>query len=338
MRYLGLAGLAVLLALPLTANAAEPVTIGNLVRAESDTMFRATLATYKIRLGEIRHDRKLTSASEPQPVIRANQDTLYSVVVLDLSKPATITLPEVGDRFQSMLVISQDHYSFVESSPGTYELTEDEVGTRFAVVLFRTFVDVGNPDDLAAAHAAQDGIALSGGGDGPFEAPDWNLESLKEARKAVSDLASAVGFDASRAFGRKNEVDPIDHMVGAMAGWAGQPATTASAVIGSVDNNDGKIPYAVTVKDVPVDAFWSVTVYNAEGYLEPNNLGRNSYNNFSAKPNEDGSYTIHFGGCDDGRANCIPITPDWNYTVRLYKPREEILNGSWVFPKPEPVK
>lgn len=86
MRYLGLAGLAVLLALPLTANAAEPVTIGNLVRAESDTMFRATLATYKIRLGEIRHDRKLTSASEPQPVIRANQDTLYSVVVLDLSK------------------------------------------------------------------------------------------------------------------------------------------------------------------------------------------------------------------------------------------------------------
>jgi hypothetical protein len=35
----------------------------------------------------------------------------------------------------------------------------------------------------------------------------------------------------------------------------------------------------------------------------------NSYNNFSAQANEDGSYTIHFGGCDGGRINCIPITP-----------------------------
>jgi hypothetical protein len=335
MRYLVFLAM---LALPISAHASERVTIKNLVRAESDTMFRANLAAYKIGVGKLVHERKLVSAAEPQPIIRANQDTLYSAVVLDLSKPATITLPKSDGRFQSMLVISQDHYSFVESSPGTYELTEKEVGTRFAFVLFRTFVDAGNPDDLAKAHAAQDGIALNGGGEGPFEAPDWDLESLAEARKAVSDLASAVGFNAAKAFGRKDEVDPIDHMVGAMAGWAGQPSTTASAIIESVDDNDGKTPYAVTVKDVPVDAFWSVTVYNAEGYLEPNDLKRNSYNNFSAKPDDDGSFTINFGGCDDGRMNCIPITPDWNYAVRLYKPRAEILDGSWVFPKPEMVK
>ena len=221
----------------------------------------------------------------------------------------------------------------MESSPETYELTEEEVGTRFAFVLFRTFVNVADPDDLAAAHAAQDGITLSGGGDGPFEAPEWDLETLAEARKAVNDLASAVGFDASHAFGRKEEVDPIDHMVGAIAGWAGQPASTATAIIDSVASNDGKIPYKVTVKDVPVDAFWSITVYNADGYLAPNDLGRNSYNNTSATPNDDGSYTLHFGSCDDGRVNCIPITPGWNYTIRLYKPRPEILDGTWVFPE-----
>lgn len=317
---------------------AEDVTINTLVRAESDTMFRANLATHDVGLGEIVHEREPVSAENPQPIIRANQDTLYSAVVLDLSTPATITLPETDGRFQSMLVISQDHYSFVESTPGTYELSEADVGTRFAFVLFRTFVDAGNPDDLAVAHAAQDGIALSGGGAGPFEAPDWDLESLAEARKAVSELASAVGFDAARAFGRKDEVDPIDHMVGAMAGWAGQPASTASAIIDSVEMNDGATPYAVTVKDVPVDAFWSITVYNADGYLEPNDLKRNSYNNTSAAPNADGSYTIHFGGCDDGRVNCIPVTPGWNYTVRLYEPREEILDGSWAFPAVEPIE
>jgi hypothetical protein len=64
----------------------------------------------------------------------------------------------------------------------------------------------------------------------------------------------------------------------------------------SVEKNDGKTPHAVTVKDVPVDAFWSITVYNADGYLEKNEIGRNSLNNSSATPNEDGSYTIHFGG------------------------------------------
>ncbi|MBL4556541.1 MAG: DUF1214 domain-containing protein [Rhodobacteraceae bacterium] len=68
-----------------------------------------------------------------------------------------------------------------------------------------------------------------------------------------------------------------------------------------------------------------------------NDLGRNSYNNTSARPNADGSYTIHFGGCEDGRINCIPVTPGWNYTIRLYQPRAEILDGSWTFPAFEPA-
>mgnify|MGYP001048629747 CR=1 FL=1 len=328
--------LAIALLVPAIA-CAEEVTIGNLVRAESDTMFRATMAGYGIGVGELVHERETVSAREPQTIIRANQDTLYSAVVVDLAKPVMITLPEAGGRFQSMLVISQDHYNFVEASPDTYKLTEEAVGTRFAFVLFRTFVDAADPADLATAHAAQDGIVVTGGGEGPFEAPDWDVEALGAARKAVSDLAGAVGFNAAHAFGRKDEVDPIDHLVGAMAGWAGQPETTASVVIDSVETNDGKTPYSVTVKDVPVDAFWSITVYNADGYLEPNDLDRNSYNNVSATPNPGGSYTIHFGACEDGRVNCIPITPGWNYTIRLYEPREEILGGSWRFPEFEPV-
>jgi hypothetical protein len=50
------------------------------------------------------------------------------------------------------------------------------------------------------------------------------------------------------------------------------------------------------------------------------------------------SYTIHFGGCDDGRMNCIPITPAWNYAIRIYEPREEILDNNWIFSSIEPVK
>ena len=114
-------------------------------------------------------------------------------------------------------------------------------------------------------------------------------------------------------------------------------AKAAYYEMGSVDENDGKRAYAVTVKDVPVDAFWSITVYNADGYLEKNEIGRNSLNNSSATPNEDGSFTIHFGG-DPKSVNYLPITEGWNYAIRMYQPRKEILDGSWTFPKIEPVK
>jgi len=316
---------------------AEGITIQNLVRAESDTMFRLTMKERNIGIGEVFHEREVTSADKPQTVIRPNQDTLYSGAIVDLSTPVTVTLPEGDGRFQSVLVISQDHYNFAYARPGAYKLTEEEVGTRFAMLLFRTFVDAGDPDDAARAHAVQDGIVIDGGGKGPFEAPDWDLEALAKARKAVNDLAAVVGLESSTSFGRKGEIDPLGHLIG-IAGWAGQPATMAEGIVDSVELNDGNTPYVVTVRDVPVDAFWSITVYDADGFLAPNDLNRNSYNNTSARPNTDGSYTIHFGGCDDGRVNCIPITPGWNYTVRLYQPRKEILDGSWHFPKPSPVK
>ena len=315
---------------------AEPVTVENFVRAETDHMIRTNMAMSGADFGKLSHLREPTTPDN-QPVIRMNQDTLYTATVLDLSKPAKITLPEVGGRYMSMHVVNQDHYMFVESEPGTYELTEDNVGTRFAAVTIRTFVDVTDPEDIAEAHAAQDAIGLSGGGAGPFEAPEWNTDDLAIARKALNDFA-VLGFKTAYAFGRKDEVRPVDHLIGAAAGWGGLPQTAATYVLASVAENDGKTPYAVTVIDVPVDAFWSITVYNADGYLEANDLGINSYNNFSADANDDGSFTIHFGGCEDGRANCIPVSPGWNYAARMYEPRQEILDGSWEFPKPKPVE
>jgi hypothetical protein len=88
---------------------------------------------------------------------------------------------------------------------------------------------------------------------------------------------------------------------------------------------------------VPVDAFWSVTLYDDEGYMPVNKYNAYSFNNVTAEKDEDGSITIHFGG-DPEQPNFLPIVPGWNYIVRLYRPREEILNGTWVFPNPEPVE
>jgi len=92
-------------------------------------------------------------------------------------------------------------------------------------------------------------------------------------------------------------------------------------------------------RDVPVEGngFWSVTVYNKERFMEPNEYDTYSFNSVTAEKNADGSVTIHMGG-DPKAKNFIPIVPGWVYIVRLYRPGKSILDGSWKFPEPRKAK
>ena len=139
-------------------------------------------------------------------------------------------------------------------------------------------------------------------------------------------------------FGPKGEVDPVRQLIGAASAWGGNPEKDALYLNVTPAQNDGKTVYRLDVKDVPVDGFWSISVYNAKGYFEPNALNAYTLNNITAKKGADGSIAIQFGGCDGKLANCLPITPGWNYLVRLYRPRPEILDGTWTFPEPRAVK
>ena len=96
--------------------------------------------------------------------------------------------------------------------------------------------------------------------------------------------------------------------------------------------NDGTTVHKLTVGTVPVDGFWSISLYDAKGYFEPNTYDAYTVNNLTAQKDANGLVTIQFGGCDGKIPNCLPIMQGWNYTVRLYRPRTEILNGKWKFP------
>jgi len=311
----------------------QDVNVTNFVRAESDVAIKKIYSL--AGLNTWFHNRTPTPIDQ-QNVIRMNRDTLYSAAVLDLSEPATVIMPETNGRYQSLHVISQDHYSFAKIKPGRYELTQETVGSRYVYLIVRTFFDANNPDDLKTTNALQNAIQIEGGGSGPLDIPDWNIEQMMQARDALNTLAK-LGASNLGAFGSKEEVNPISHLIFAAAGWGGLPNKHTIAELGSVEKNDGT-PHMLTVpKDVPVRAFWSVIVYDANGFIPENDLGIYSYNNVSAKPNADGSVTIHFGG-DPNQINYLPIAEGWNYAIRLYEPGQEILDGSWTFPKIVPVK
>jgi hypothetical protein len=315
---------------------AVPVTADNFARAESDLYFSGLLKDSG-GIGKFLHRRE-PARLDNQTVIRLNRDTLYSSALFDLDAgPVTITLPDAGKRFMSLQIINEDHYvPQVNYGAGSYTLTKAQVGTRYVAAAIRTLVDPGNPKDIEQVHTLQDAIKVSQNDVGRFEATNWDQPSQKKVRDALLVLASTIP-DFSKAFGTKAEVDPIRHLIGTAAGWGGNPDKDATYLNITPAKNDGKTVYRLNVRDVPVDGFWSVSVYDAQGYYQKNPFDAYALNNITARKEADGAVAIQFGGCDGRIPNCLPVMKGWNYTVRLYRPRPEILNGTWKFPEPRPV-
>ena len=124
----------------------EPVlvTVDNFVRAESDRML-AGMAKMG-GFGRFDHTREPLPLDK-QVAARGNRDTLYSIAVFDLAAgPVTITLPDAGQRFMSMIVIDEDHYVHaVVYGTGSYTCDQATIGTRYVLTGLRTLADPGQP-------------------------------------------------------------------------------------------------------------------------------------------------------------------------------------------------
>jgi len=266
------------------------VSVDNFTRAETDTYFARF--GREGGFGKLKHDRELANIAN-QTVIRMNRDTLYSFGVFDLdAAPVAITLPETAKRFLSVLVINQDHYAVdVFYAPGKRTLTKEIVGTRYVCIAIRTFVDPNDPEDLAAVHNLQDTIRVEQAMTGTLELPNWDQSSLGRIRRLLLDLVEANGgLDSARMFGRRDQVDPIQHLLGTAAGWGGNPREAALYTSTTPERNDGVTPYEITLKDVPVNGFWSVSVYDKDGFF---------------KKNEANAYTVN----RDSQAQCRRFGP-----------------------------
>lgn len=308
------------------------VNADNFVRAETAAQFDRTLEMTG-GVNQFAHLREPTPLDK-QNVIRMNRDTLYSAAIVDISKGATLTVPDAGERYLSVMAVNEDHYiNKVIDKPGEYKLKVEEFGTPYVNLAVRTLVNASDPADVKEANALQDQLKIEAVSANPYTHPAYDEASYKVTYEALLVLGKGMK-DARATFGRKEDVGPVRHLLGTAWGWGGLPEEEAYYL-----NVEPGLPvgaYQLTVSDVPVDAFWSVSVYNKDGYFEANEQNAYSVNNLTATPNEDGSVTIHFGG-DSKSVNHLPITEGWNYTVRFYKPRRDILAGKWRFPDAMPV-
>jgi hypothetical protein len=85
----------------------------------------------------------------------------------------------------------------------------------------------------------------------------------------------------------------------------------------------------------PVGAFWSVTVYDADGFPVANPLNRYALGDRDPlKYNSDGSLDLYFQHKSPGKdkeANWLPAPEgEFNLTMRLYAPKAEALDGRWL--------
>lgn len=275
-----------------------PVTIDTFIRAETDHYLAANVKDIGA-LGEFKHARQPV-AIDKQTVIRMNRDTLYSFAVFDLAAgPVTLTLPDAGKRYMSMMVVDQDHYlPIMAYGTKPVTLTQKSIGTRYAFVAVRTLVDPNDAKDLDEVHRLQDAIKVSQKNTGKLDLPNWNEGDLTEIRNGLLTLAKhQTSYHGS--FGARGKIDPIQHLIGTASGWGGIPEKDAMYPSFTPEKND----------------------YNAY-----------SLNNLTATKNADGSVTAQFGGCDGKVPNCLPIVDGWNYTVRLYRPEQAVVSGEWKFP------
>jgi hypothetical protein len=309
------------------------VTPETYIRAETDRTFRnvAGLAGGVNRHYHIRNPTPL----DKQTVIRMNLDTLYSGVVVDTAKGATITLPKVqAGRFISAQVIDNEHYCpAVFYEPGPHPIRSD---TKYVLVAVR--IQVFDPKDLAEValvNALQDQLVLETGSADPMPPSKWEPESLK-ALTARYEKDSKAFKNWAGMMGARGKVDETTRHIAAAAAWGLNPDEDATYLMYSGEHDPGK-GYTATYRVPENGAFWSITVYGDDGYMKSENAILNSSN---VKLNADGSFTAFFGSkelCGDV-PNRLDVTPGWNFLLRVYRPGRSVLDGSYVLPEAKPVK
>lgn len=288
-----------------------------------------------VGVNEFLHKRQLTP-TDAQPVVRMNRDTYYSMAVVDVSKGATVTMPEIPEgKYISVQPITEDHHiQPMYNGGGTFNLSTHTGKHLYLVIrLDATFTE-------QEAAMYQDQMKINANSAELFISESVNQTSFKKVEDELKAKMPMINErDGSAALtgmftGFNDESTTLftqeKYEVGAAIGWGG------AQMIDNIYEVSGNYPidtcYQATFEDPKNKAFWSITVYNKAGFMF-NDVANVSSN--TATANEDGTYTVSFG-CGADAPNNIETANDsgvFNLGIRHYQPSDKVrIDGYRILP------
>ena len=277
-------------------------------------------------------------------VVTPNNDTIYSIAVVDARKGFSVILPKVGDRFISLQV--QDLYhTCVDYSwtAGTHTYNPDQLDTDYVFIAVRVGTTATDEDIEYIKKELQPKMIIKSNSNIPFKT-NIKKEDIAELRKALlvgwsnlENMYNTVAFDI-------RDVNDWERWTYTVAGsWGLSPESTAMYVPWAPKNTKGDQCYQTTFPKVPAKAFASLTLYNNKNYLMSDSYNLVSTIRPNFKSNKDGSFTIVFGGMDckkiaDKRGFNFAYTPEngWKAQLRAYRPNVEAMKH-YVLPELKPI-
>ncbi len=306
---------------------AVAVTLDNYKVAESDLAF--SKITSSVGMNRFLHRPVDAFDLRNQTVVRMNRDTIYSGAVVNASEGATVTLPESDGRYVSMMIVQNDHYiDQVFTTPGEHVIEAD---TEFVMVVLRIRANANDPEDADKIRALQQAARISAKATDPHVMPNYDMEQLEALRKQLA--AEAAGLDSYNSMqGARGTVDERMHVLGTAVGWGLLPDANARYLWYGQQDGQGCFQATYSVPPFDEPGFFSITMYDADGWLFSDRAVLNEYN---LEFNDDGTFDVNFGECGDNAKNNLPIVDGWNFVLRVYEPRLEELDD---YTLPTPMK
>ena len=305
----------------------KPVNIMTAVQAESELMFNNAIE----RTGGVnRFDHgRLPATHETQKIVRSQSDMLYSHGVFDASKGLTVTMPDQMTGYHSLHLFDQNHVQVAVVYAGeTKEISPEQISTtdKHVYTMMRTSADRG----IEIANKAQDMVKVKANSDKPFIGEGYDEGQLKQAKRILAGAVPAGLVKARTAYVDEivpdsimlkdaSDIEKYHYILSSLLGWGLMP--NQHAYYPQLGVKDAACT-AVNFPEPPVDkrGYWSFTAYGMDGYLHSANTVISKY---EAKPNADGSYTVHVGNneqCKKALNNVDMPKGGASITLRLYRP------------------
>lgn len=279
----------------------------------------------------------LVPAGDKAPVVRMNQDSLYSAAIIraDENGMVHVGIDKGVKVYTSVHVLDENSASpayFVGAGKHSVK-----IDTEYAFIVFRAGVE--DKMDLSNALAAQPlfHVDYSATAGHDYVAPNFDVAQRNNLTKKLKADFLKKGKDFVYVSGKKHDVDPVRIAQSNAQGWGGMPVELGvSNIYRNTKQFEGNVCQTVTFEEPDNKYFTSVTLYDEAGYMIDSS--RFSINSYEWNKNSDGTVTINFNCGDDAVNNLITNGQDFNYTIRNYGVTQRVANDDFGGRQPTIVK